>query len=72
VAGDTEKEDLQAIRADLAELAAEMDRISGDISKENVPPGELDAAYEDLTRLKLEIEELVARVAKIEERDGNR
>jgi ubiquinone biosynthesis protein UbiJ len=68
VADEAEKDDLQAIRADLAALVAKVDRISGDIAKENLPPGELEAFYKDLTQFRLEIDELVTQVDQLEGR----
>jgi hypothetical protein len=72
VAHEKEKQDLQAVRADLAALAAKIDHISNDIAKGNLTAGELEAADEDLKRLKLEIDGLVTRVDQLEGREKNR
>jgi outer membrane murein-binding lipoprotein Lpp len=69
VTGETDDENLQAIRADLAELAAKVDHISSDIAKGNRTPGELKAASDDLTRLQREIDKLLTRVEQLEERE---
>lgn len=42
--------------------------VVNDIAKENVTPGEMEAVHDDLTQLRLEIDNLTVRLEAIEER----